>query len=130
LQVNRNNVIGTYLIMLAYRHLLTITLTWQNSCIIENYNRKAFNSIRSSIWPCYVFLHWWCKEVLVIDSGHFITMYVHMYKQLILCDVIRSCDNLLTPFCEFLTLYKTGRERKLTKDKRKDHGTVDESSLE
>jgi len=32
------NVTGAYLIMCAYRCLLTIKLTWQSSCVITNYN--------------------------------------------------------------------------------------------
>jgi len=50
-----------------------------------------------------------------------------MCKQLILCDISRNCDNLSTPFSHVSHL--TGRERKLTKDKRKDHGTMDGPSL-
>jgi len=45
-----------------------------------------------------------------------------------LCDVIRSCKNAIkTFFGSFLPFYKRQEE---LKDKRKDHGAVDEPSME
>jgi len=38
-------------------------------------------------------------------------MYVQTAKQLFLCDVIRSYDNLLTPFLSFSPFYKTLEEK-------------------
>jgi len=41
--ITEYNITGAYLIMLVYRCLLTIILTWQSSCvIITNYNQKLF----------------------------------------------------------------------------------------
>jgi len=60
---NKNKMfIGTYLIMLVYRHLLTITLTWQSSCIITNYNWKT-SRIYLFKHVILLFWSWWCKEV-------------------------------------------------------------------
>jgi len=49
----------------------------------------------------------------------------------VLCDVIKSCDNLSTPFSWIShLLIKDWKRKKLIKDKRKDHGALDESPSE
>jgi len=57
--------------------------------------------------------------VPVIDKGVFHN-YVHMCKQLFLRDVM---------YIDFSPFYKRLEKRKLMKDKRKEHGAVDEPSL-
>jgi len=65
--------------------------------------------------------------VPVIDGGMFHN-YVHVCKQLFLCDVIKSHYSPSTPLLQVSHLCR--RERKETTDKKKDHGTVDEPSSE
>jgi len=67
--------------------------------------------------------------VPVIDRGVFHN-YVHCASSF-LCDVIRSCDNLSTPSSQVPhLLIRDWKRKKTNKDKRKDHGTVDEPSSE
>jgi len=101
LQANRNNITGTYLIMLVYRHLLTIMLTWQSGCIIANYNQKT-SEIYLTLKIYSLAIYFDADDtreniVPVIDRGVF-HYYVHVCKQLFLCDIIRSRNNLSTPF--------------------------------
>jgi len=68
-------------------------------CYFEAYNVKK-KKYTKNIMP-------------VIDEAMFHN-YVHVCKQLFLCDVIRSCANLLTTFLRVSHL--TRRERKDMKD--------------
>ena len=47
--------------------------------------------------------------MFVIDKSAFDS--VHVCKQTFLCVAIKSCDNLLTLFCKFLTFYKRLEEK-------------------
>ena len=83
--ITEYNVTDIYLIMLVYRHLLTITFTWRSSCIITQ--------------ATLIF-----KYFVVYFSGNFCIMmrgwldnYAHMCKRLFFC-VNKSCDNLSTIF--------------------------------
>jgi len=44
---------GAYLIMLVYRRLLTMTLTWQSSLLLQIKIEKYLKSICSSMLSCY-----------------------------------------------------------------------------
>jgi len=133
--VNRNDITGTYLTMLVYRHLLTMTVTWQNSCIITNYNQKI-----SKIYLFkYLILLFDADDIIKYTQNSFcacnrqgrVPKLCSCVQATFLYDVIRNCDNLLTPFSRVShLLIRDWKRRKLTKDERKDHGTVDEPSLE
>jgi len=60
--------------------------------------------------------------------------YAHVCKQLLLCDVVRSCDDLLTPVLQVSHLFiryvleEKGKKQRIKGIK--DHGTMDKPSLD
>jgi len=114
--------------------LLTITLTWQSSCIITNYNQKS-SEIYLFKHVILLFWSWRCKEVhaktscLFIDKGMLPCFIIcsHVQAAVFVCHNQKLWQSIDTFFANFSPFYikGTGRERKLTKDKRKDHGAVD-----
>jgi len=98
------------IIMLVYRHLLTITLTWQSNCVITNYNWKTFK-IYLLKHVILLFWSWWCKEihtktsiVPIIDRGAFHN-YFHLWGSLFLL------QSIVTSFVNFSPFYKGIEEK-------------------
>ena len=104
----RKYITGAYLIILVYRCLFTTTVHGKAAVLAKH------------IQSHYIEVH---------------DVKKHMQKGIIVyvfsCDIIsRSSESQLTPFCEFLTfLSTTGTERKVMKNKRKDHGAVEPNSF-
>jgi len=86
---------GAYLIILVYIRLLTITLTWQSSCVIVNYNQKTSEiySICSSVLSCYledgdVKKYTWETLCLLQIGASFIIMFM-CEATCFVCDIIK-----------------------------------------
>jgi len=88
---------GAYLIMLVYRHLLTITLTWQSSCVITIKN--ICSRVLSNIAP-------------VIDRGVFHN-YVHVLNNLFCVwrNQVKLLQSIVTSFVNFSPFYKGIQEK-------------------
>jgi len=111
--------------MLVYRHLLTITLTWQSSHVIANYNQKT-SKIYLFKHVILLFQSWWCKEahmrniVPVIDGGVFHN-YVHMWACFIIMFSVQAAvfvwcnqkplQSIDTSFMSFSPFYKGVEEK-------------------